>query len=73
MSPFAGLFDETNDGVDRCSAFLKGLAGLMKEHRVKVNGAIRDLQQVDFTHEDSENGWIVDMQDVQTLTDGKSR
>ena len=73
MSPFAGLFDDTNDGADRCSAFLKDLAGLMKEHRVKVNGAIRDLQQVDFTHEDSENGWIVDMQDVQTLTDGKSR
>jgi len=73
VSPFDGFFDETNDAADRCSAFLKDLAGLMKEHRVKVNGAIRDLQQVDFTHEDSEHGWILDMQDVQTLTDGKSR
>ena len=73
MSPFAGFFDENNDGADRCSAFVKDLAELMKEHRVKVNGAIRDLQQVDLTHEDLENGWILDMQDIQTLTDGKKR
>ncbi len=66
-------FDESLDGVDRCGKFLEQLSALMKEHHVKVNGVIRDLQQVDFTHEDPENGWIVDMQDVQTLTDGKSR
>ena len=73
MSPFAGFFDETNDGADRCSAFVKDLAKLMEEHRVKVVGEWRDLQQCSIEPEDTENGWILDMQDIQMLTDKKAR
>lgn len=73
MSQFAGFFDETNDGADRCSAFVKDLAELMKEHRVKVVGEFRDLQQCSLEHDDVNNGWTLDMQDIQMLVDGKKR
>lgn len=67
------LFDKENDGADRCSAFIKALSEIMKEHRVKVVGEWRDLQQIEMSHDDAENGWTLDMQDIQMLTDGKSR
>lgn len=66
-------FDETDDGADRCSAFIEALTKLMKEHRVQVVGQWGDLQKVRLEHDDKENGWLLDMQDIQTLTDGKSR
>ena len=69
------VFDESNDGADRCSDFISELIKLMKEHRVKVEGQWGDLQKTKLTHEDAaaENGWTIDMQDIQSLTDGKSR
>ena len=68
-------FDESNDGADRCSEFISDLMKLMKEHRVKVEGQWGDLQKVKLTHSDdeNENGWEIDMQDIESLTDGKTR
>ena len=66
-------FDERNDGADRCSAFVASLAALMREHRVKLTGTFSDLQKCNLEHDDGENGWLLDMQDIQMLTDGKSR
>ena len=60
-------FDESKDGVERCSEFLDELRKLMKEHRVTVHGEWDNLQDSMFKHDDPENGWIVDMQDIQGL------
>ena len=66
-------FDETKDGADRCSAFIESMVELMKQHRVKVSGEWMDLVLCRLEHEAGENGWILDMQDIKMLTDGKSR
>ena len=66
-------FDETKDGAGRCSAFIQALMELMKEHRVKVSGSWIELRLCSLEHDDGENGWILDMQDIQRLTDGKQR
>lgn len=66
-------FDEKKDGVDRCGAFIEALYGIMKEHRVRVAGHSVNLTQVELCHDEDENGWRLDMRDVQSLTDGKSR
>lgn len=65
-------FDESKDGADRAAAFLESLVALMKEHHVTVDG---DLRECCFSHEfaERENWWQVDMHEVHTLTDGKSR
>jgi hypothetical protein len=65
-------FDESNDGADRAAAFLESLVALMKKHHVTINGASRECL---FEHAfgERENWWQVDMCEVQTLTDGKSR
>ncbi|RPI00245.1 MAG: hypothetical protein EHM64_17340 [Ignavibacteriae bacterium] len=65
-------FDESNDGADRAAAFLESLVALMKEHHVKVNGALRECC---FEHQfgERENWWQLDMYEVHTLTDGKAR
>jgi hypothetical protein len=57
-------FNEANDGVDRCTAFLGAMQALMKEHRVQVSGVWDDLAEVEFAHDDANpaNGWVVDMQ-----------
>ena len=67
------VFDESLDAVDRAGKFLSELSFLLFKHRVKVIGSWRDLQQCHLSHEDAENGYEVDMQDIQTLTDGKTR
>ena len=67
------IFDDKKDGVDRCGAFIAALHAIMKEHRVKVIGHSLNLQQIELCHDDNENGWRLDMRDVQSLTDGKSR
>lgn len=68
-------FDESNDGVERCSAFCEALIELMRSHHVTIAGHLLNLRQVEIIHHatDPENGWRLDMQDVQTLTDGKTR
>ena len=73
MDSAKSVFDDGNDGADRCSAFIASLMEIMKEHRVKVSGKFADLQHSAFEHEDGENGWILDMQNVQMLTDGNQR
>ena len=65
-------FDESKDGADRAGAFLESLVALMKEHHVKVGGALRECW---FEHllGDYQECWLVDMYEVHTLTDGKAR
>ncbi len=62
-------FDEENDGADRCSVFVDALVDLLREHRVKIVGAFMDLQQCKIEHDDPdrEDGWILDLQDIQSL------
>ena len=63
-------FNESLDGAERAGNFLVQLATLMRAHRVQ---AVGDLRHVELHHDSIENGWSVDMQDVQTVVDGKTR
>lgn len=69
------VFDESNDGVERCSAFCEALIELMRVHKVTVAGHLVNLRQVEMIHnaKELESGWRLDMQDIQSLTDGKKR
>jgi hypothetical protein len=67
-------FDPNKDGADRCEAFCAAFVALLRQHQVKITGEFRDLQQVQLQHDGGqENGWLLDMQDIQFLTDGAKR
>jgi hypothetical protein len=67
-------FDPNKDGADRCEAFCTALVDLLRQHSVRIRGNVRDMQLVKLHHDGgSENGWILDMQDIQMLTDGAKR
>lgn len=68
-------FDPNKDGADRCETFCTAFVALLKEHGVKIAGNYYDLQAVTLQHDggEPENGWLLDMQDIQMLTDGAKR
>ena len=62
-------FDPSNDGVDRCSAFLNAFVALLKEHRVMIKAKFQNLELVKFHHEGEgpDTNYEIDMQDIHFL------
>lgn len=65
------MTEATKDGADRCSEFIDDIRLLFEKHDVQVDGSGYHLGGCELISGGEQDGWRLDMRDIQMLTEKK--